>query len=273
MIRIQGMDESFQTEFKVYPLSKRLRFIPEGGLGKRSPGCQIQFQCTGDQTFHSTAGAFVKDESQKLYVLSASHGNTVQHCYFIEGKNGKRHECEYVAGVYTKHPFLDACLLRVTSEELNKKYEWWLPGSDKKRMAFYETYIDSMEDLSETPGQRVGVMKYGASTKLTKGELSYYKFSSPAEGITGGLIITPAKDKGAFSWEGDSGAVIFRESPNKALEQKDTSFHEAIAIHSNAVEGILTDQTCSLAFRLDHVIEYFNNTLGSNLKLLPRIVN
>ena len=267
--RIQDVKNSYKIESRIFSLPKQLRFIPDGGFGKRSPGCQIEFHCSAGKTFFATAGAFVKDEADKLYILSSCHGITFQDCYFIEAKDGKKHKCEYVAGVFQQRPFLDACLLRVTSQELKKKYEWWLPGSDKKKMAFYGPYANAIEDLSETPGQRPGVMKYGGSTKLTKGELAYYKFNAPAEGITGGLIITPAEDKGVFSWEGDSGGVIVRETTDKTHELKDMSFHEAIAMHSNAVEGFLTDQTCSLAFRLDHVIQHFEGVIGIGLKILP----
>ena len=250
-------------------LREPLEVFDEGEVGRCLPGCQIQFEQTTDEVFFATAGAFLKDTNGTLYILSSCHGRNIQHCYFLESQGSQKYECKYIAGAYDKKDIIDACLLEVDNEYLKNKLDYCMPIENKK-IALYGPYADSIEDIIDTPGKRVKVMKYGGKTRLTEGELSYYDFEDPVTGISGGLIITPTTSKETFTEEGDCGSVIFRQAPNKEDVKSSDGFvrHEALAMHSSALTGIGMG-TCSLATRLDKVIDHFEDVIAKELHLLP----
>ena len=270
---MRQMHGIFQKICKRGHLTGELNVCDEGEQGKCLPGCHIQFEQTNDKVFYATAGAFLRDEDDTLFILSSCHGENIQHCYFLDSEGSQKYECKYIAGAYDKKNIIDACLLEVDNVHLKNKLDYCLP-IENRRIALYGPFVDSIEDIVDTPGKRVKVMKYGAKTRLTEGKLSYYDFEDPSTGISGGLIITPTTGKEAFTEEGDCGSVIFRQTPNEENAKSSDGFtrHEALAMHSSALTGIGVG-TCSLASRLDTVIAHFENIIDKELHLLPTNVN
>ena len=265
--KIGSINETFKHEYKIHILDQPIQICYEEGSGRNNPGSTIQFQCQKQHTFHSTAGAFVKDEQEALYILTSCHGCSIQHCYFIESGGQNRYECEYITDLFHKDPFLDACILKVTDKRLQNNYTYSVPG-EAGPIAFCGPYTESLEEMTDTD-KGVEVMKYGGRTKLTKGLLSYHHFCVPSEGITGGFLITPADGTKAFTDDGDCGSVVFLSTPRN-VDGK-LSYHEALAIHANGVKGLFKDGKCSLAFRIDHALEYFQEHLDTTLRLLPSV--
>ena len=278
MAKIGDLGDNFKQEYIVQPLERPIEIFEETGHSMPCPGFQIEFDCPKNESFRATAGAFVRTTDETLYILSSCHGKRVQHCYFIDSEGSRRYECIYKEGVYSQQPLLDACLLEVIDQDLKKTYESCLQ-IDTGKVAFCRPDSGLLNKISGNPKERVGVSKYevrheAGSLKafIKNGFLKYRRFQYPQEGITQGLVFAPSKESGEFTEAGESGSVIFHKTPrhgqNSTLKKNGIVVHEALAMHCRRVEN-LPSGNCSLAFRLDHIIEYFESKLGMDIKFLP----
>ena len=243
-----------------------------------NPGCQICYFDSSEVLRYASCGAFLKDQDDKVYVLSSCHGHSAHDFYLMESATSaptrRRHKLKRVAGVHQKDPLLDAVLLEVTDHTLLKKC---IPQMSKpsKNVTPMEVFTGPTEELAGSDSKMLGrgkkVVKYGGMAQKTSGELFLYDFRKPSEEITNALVIIPGSSDDTFCSEGDSGSVIFRgESQKNKKVRKGEKFphHEGIAVLCSG----LGDQEMGfwgLAFRLDDAIEFFEAKLNKEFSLLP----
>ena len=267
--------DSFKNEYKLHLVEKSLILKEENGPKKGNPGNKIYYTDSDNGRHFATCGAFVKDDDDKLYILSSCHGHSPKQCYFLEPvpepREYNRHPCRLAASVYQKDPLVDAVLLEVYTDDLKSIVEPVPQKDQPKSHALCGMYDDYIEDLVHADADEVTVMKYEGKTSPTKGKLSFYKFQNPSDEITDALVITPADpEQGSFSSEGDSGSVVVLEKTHEHPgKHRDYSLHLGLAMLCYGIEGLHPGVKCSLAFKLEHAINALECKIGKELNLLP----
>ena len=269
--KMKTIETPLKDEYKVETISQDLEIWEECSSGKGALGSKILFHCLdANDECCSTAGAIAKDKKEKYYVLSSMHGSTPDNCYLDVG--GNRYECTYIGDGITEKSRIDACLLEVDGKELKASNKSFLECEGKK-ITFFGPEASSFSDIVDKKKNEVPIKKYGATTKLREGKLVYHSVDIPWKNIDDGLLIVPTGEvspEEPFSAEGDSGCVIFRDSPNEASGAKgEFVCHEALGVHSYRVNNAPGYERSCLAFRLDRVLEVFKQKHGIDLQLLP----
>ena len=278
-IRVQQLDKTFKDVYKICIRDTPLRITEENSSGKYKPGTKICYTSEDGSIHYATCGPFVKDSENNLYVISTFHGHRPDSCYLLEeltsSSKTKRHNCKVVAYVYKRNPFLDAVLIQIEEEEMKLDTDPFLrmqnrtAGGTKGLCGYYN---GSIEDLDTTYTHGTMVIKHGAVTKVTTGMLVLYDFEDPQQGIYGALVIRPIGHLNIFSKAGDSGSMIMCVQPDghqTSEENGEFSRHLGIGVLSHGIEGLYPKVKCSLASRLDRVIEFFCIETKKDLRLFP----
>ena len=274
---LRADDDVFKTQFEIRLLEKSIEIAEETGTKEFRPGCQICYYTGDDKLRYATCGAFVKDEEGKLYILSSCHGHTPDKVYLQSSTSPtkqRRHKLKLAHEVHQKDPLLDAVLLEVSDSKLVDQCDPHMcrPHKNSALCGMYTGHTEDIAHVDEDwqKGEPPVVMKYGGTSKLTKGRLTLFHYQNPNEYITNALVITPSDSKELFSMEGDSGSVIFREDTHRHPDKYPSfSLHEGLAMQCYTVKGLEPNVTCSLAFRLDDAVEYFEGQTGKHLEIQP----
>ena len=250
----------------------------ESGDGKVGSGCKIMYLDNKHEEHYSTCGAFVKDQSKKIFLLSSCHGSSPVNCILVTSPSSAKqmHPCEYVDSVYQKDPLLDAVLMQIMgkAKKTDKEIDVFLhsPFPDSALCGPFDKDLEDLPLTGNVTGKREWpmVMKHGSKSHETKGILSLYEFEHPATGLTGGLLITPASNEGDFSEPGDSGSVIYLMEKHKGHpESEKYTCHQGLAMLCHGVTGLIPNIKGTLAFRLDDIIEHFE--ASNNMELFLEV--
>ena len=274
---IDAIGDVFKEEYRMHYTESPVTVLEEDDTQQYSPGCRVAYYDEQKILHFSTCGAFLTDEEQKLYIISSSHGNLPEKFYLQahkakSGKQERLHKLKRVATVFQKDPLLDAVLLEVNAK-VEKKCTPHVRRPNETS-AFCGTYTDLIIDLGvrdkDGGKKRPTVLKYGAATGLTMGELAMYDMQIPGESISNALTVMPDSSGGPFSSRGDCGSVVYKGSVHDH-DGGEPGFkrHLGLAMICYGVTGLDKHSKLTLAFRLNDVIEHFEEELKKKLTLLP----
>ena len=212
-------------------------------------------------------------------MLTSLHGTSPNECYFLDPSlsewiKWRRKGCKCIDQVFQQDPLLDATLVAIESKDIIDHIDLYLrsPSKDSALCGMYTAHTEDLE-VQKAGGHQSGcplVLKHGSTSKETKGILSMYDFHHPPRRITGGLVITPADSQKSFSEPGDSGSVIFRALAHKHSKfGKKHSLHEGVGMLCASIQGIYPEIKCSLAFRLDDAVVFFEKKTGRKMFISP----
>ena len=277
-ILMNELDVTFKDVYRVCTISSAIHITEEDGRGKYRPGTEICFTDEHGIYHHTTCGAFLTDSEGNMYVISSFHGHVPESCYLLEELPStsikKRHNCKVVAHVYKKTPLLDAVLIRIDDEEIKANADSFLnlqPRTTGGKKGLCDYFTGPTEDLHTTCTHGTMVIKHGAATQLTKGRVALYDFEHPRLGIYGALVIQPIAPRESFSKAGDSGSIIMCAVPfEHQTPQVNGEFacHLGVGMLSHGITGLYPNAKCSLAVRLDFIIEFFRSETKMDLCLL-----
>ena len=266
---------NFKNDYRLQIIDAPLTLREEHGSKCGNPGNKLFYTGSDGVDHYATCGAFVRDEHDKLYILSSCHGHSPTMCYFMQPvpspMKHKRHPCKLVASVYERDPLLDAVLYEVYTKGLKSIVEP-VPHQDQpKSHALCGMYEDPIEDLVGQDEENVIVMKYEGKKEPAKGTLSFYKFENPSEEISDALVIAPVDtNTDSFSSEGDSGSLVLLDNTHThSGKYENYSLHEGLGMLCYGVDGLYPGVKCSLAFKLDNALEVMRQKTKMKLHLLP----
>ena len=266
--QLASFSDTLKNAYTCKLIYEPIEIKEENGDGKIRTGCKIRYYDNKHEEHYATCGAFLKNQEKRIFLLSSCHSHSPAKCVFITSTSSSKQlpTCEYIDNIYKMNPLMDAVLMEIgkannTDEEIDVFLRSPFPNS-----VLCGPFDKDLEDLqltvSSTSKREVPmVMKHGSTSQKTKGILSLYEFEHPATGLTGGLVIIPASEEEMFSEPGDSGSVIYLMEKHKGHpESKSKTCHLALAMLCHGVTGLTPRVKCTLAFRLDEVIEHFEST-------------
>ena len=272
--KLQDLGHMFRDEFKIEVHHQPIDVVQEDGRENYGSGSQVCYHDANHKLHYATCGAFVKDEKGKLYMLTSCHGESPKVCYILEPDSSppdqwKRYSCKRRAHVFKTDPLLDAILVEVNNEEVKNHIDPLL-HCPHENSALCCVFTDRIDDFNAETGSWPVVVKSGKKGHPALGKLFLYDCDIPHKDITGALVVAPEGSQ-SFSEQGDSGSVIFQQDTHEHAKSDTHNYrlHEGLAMLSHGVTGLYPDLKCSLAFRLDHVIQYFSEKTGHDLHLLP----
>ena len=182
----------FKSSYKIQLLEGPLTISEEGGDIKCTAGSKLRLEdSVANKSQDASLGAILKDENNKLYMISSPHQLSVHTCHLIEDdpsmyegfKKSQVGPC--IASRYTKRPLQDACLIEIENEELKESVDPFLPGLTEKSTLcgpFSGNNSDlgeryALEDTPQYVGFGTEVMKQGQKPASQKAGLYTTSFA------------------------------------------------------------------------------------------------